>query len=96
MDKKVFKISNHTIDNRGDVMHSAVKLIIGLIVFIAGLYWYVPGNFLGPTLSYLKWVFLGVFGLVLIFLGLVIAWIEYEDLKWERREKAEAKKVRKK
>lgn len=82
-------------------MHSAVKLIIGLIVFVAGLYWYVApllGNlglqsFLSvSTFRALVTVFAGLFGLVLIFLGLVVAWIEYEDLKWERREKTERKK----
>jgi len=40
---------------------------------------------------HLKDVFVGVFGLILIFLGLIIAWIEYEDLKWERKEKKKKK-----
>ena len=81
-------------------MHAAVKLVIGLLIFVAGVYWYAA-DFLGlPGFSVLgrdawealKTVFVGVFGLFLIFLGLIIAWIEYEDLKWERREKAEKKK----
>ena len=81
-------------------MHAAVKMIIGLLIFAAGIYWYVA-DFLGfPGFSVLgheawealKTVFIGTFGLFLVFLGAIIAWIEYEDLKWEKREKAEKKK----
>ena len=74
-------------------MHSAAKLIIGIIVFLAGIYWYLPGNAAAPALgvhstygAFLT-VFAGLFGLFLLILGLIVAWIEYEDLKWERREK---------
>ena len=79
-------------------MHSAAKLIIGLLIFVAGIYWYVaewlqmPGvaGILGaqPWTAF-KIVFSGLFGGLLIFLGLIVAWIEYEDLKWEAREKKE-------
>ncbi|MDI6721672.1 MAG: hypothetical protein QMD85_04735 [Candidatus Aenigmarchaeota archaeon] len=72
-------------------MHSGVKLVIGILIFLVGLYWYVPGNALGNALTHLRTVFIGVFGIVLIFLGLIVAWIEYEDLKWEAREKKEQK-----
>ena len=76
-------------------MHSAVKLIIGLIIFAAGIYWYIsPGipTWTGPAaLGALKTVFIGIFGLFLIVLGLIVAWIEYEDLKWEAKEKKEKK-----
>ncbi|HLD84965.1 MAG TPA: hypothetical protein VI968_00250 [archaeon] len=74
-------------------MHSAAKLIIGIIVFLAGIYWYLPGNAAAPALgvhstyrAFLT-VFAGLFGLFLLILGLIVAWIEYEDLKWERKEK---------
>ena len=82
-------------------MHSAIKLLIGLIVFAAGIYWYAApmlnqyglAMFLGrSTFSALMTVFAGVFGLIMIVLGLIIAWIEYEDLKWESREKKTIKK----
>ncbi len=71
-------------------MHPAAKLVIGILIFLAGLYWYLPQNSLN-ALMHLKDVFVGVFGLILIFLGLIIAWIEYEDLKWERKEKKKKK-----
>jgi len=70
-------------------MHSGVKLIVGIMIFLVGMYWYVPGNALGNTFDDLKIVVKGLFGLFLIFLGLVVAWIEYEDLKWEAKEKKE-------
>ncbi|MFH0832903.1 MAG: hypothetical protein V1900_04240 [Candidatus Aenigmatarchaeota archaeon] len=75
-------------------MNSAVKMIIGLLIFVAGIVWYAAGPLnlkgletLGNALSALWTVFLGVFGLFLIFLGLIVAWIEYEDLKWEKKER---------
>jgi hypothetical protein len=77
-------------------MHSAAKLIIGILIFLAGLAWYWPVKFGGTLfgsqniMRFLD-VFFGVFGLALVFLGLIVAWIEYEDLKWESREKKEAK-----
>lgn len=70
-------------------MHSAVKLIIGVIIALAGLYWYAADYF-GPgfhALSALKTVFIGVFGLLLLFAGIIVVWIEWEDLKWQRHEK---------
>ena len=87
-------------------MSAAVKLIIGLIIAIAGIYWYVAdyirtniaaGWVGGAAISALKTVFIGVFGLFLLFVGLIIAWIEFEDLKWESRErKLKAEKEKKK
>jgi hypothetical protein len=78
-------------------MHPAAKLVIGLLIFVAGIYWYAGPSFnarsggtcdlLGfcPTREFMG-VFVGLFGIGLIFLGLVVAWIEYEDIKWSSRE----------
>lgn len=79
-------------------MHAAAKLIIGLLIFIAGIYWYAGPRFsaecdlLGfcPSREFMRF-FVAVFGIGLIFLGLIVAWIEYEDLKWESREKNKKK-----
>ena len=82
-------------------MHAASKMIIGIIIFLAGIYWYVAGSpylkapgiqqfvptTIGSTFQAFLVVFFGLFGLFLIFLGLVIAWIEYEDLKWSSGQK---------
>jgi len=83
-------------------MHPAAKLIIGLIIAIVGIYWYVadyvkmniaPTFLGGAAIASLKTVFIGVFGLFLLFVGLIIAWIEYEDLKWEMKEKKSVKQA---
>ena len=81
-------------------MNSGVKLVIGLVILFAGIYWYAAGRFGLPLVNplgaqafgALKTVFLGTFGLFLIFLGLIVAWIEYEDIKWEAKEKNAKKK----
>jgi hypothetical protein len=82
-------------------MGAALKMIVGIIIFLAGLYWYLPGT---PVTTYFNRsafqaflvVFEGLFGLALIMFGLIVAWIEFEDMKWEKKEKkavkAEAKK----
>ena len=80
-------------------MGAAAKLIAGLIVFLVGIYWYVAPLFgnhffsslvpktVGSTSQAFLVVFFGLFGLILIFLGLIVAWIEFDDLKWESKEK---------
>lgn len=78
-------------------MNSAAKLIIGILILLAGLAWYWPARFGGTVfggtnIARFLDVFFGLFGLALIFLGLIVAWIEYEDLKWEAREKKEKRK----
>ncbi|MBI4895226.1 MAG: hypothetical protein HY831_01905 [Candidatus Aenigmarchaeota archaeon] len=82
-------------------MHSAIKLIVGLLIFLAGLYWYLAdvigqnmaASWLGHSaITALKTVFIGVFGLVLIFIGALVIWIEYEDLKWEMQDKKSSHK----
>ncbi len=79
-------------------MHPAIKLVVGLVFAIIGIIWYAEPILFGSrsiafafdlssTFQAFVTVFAGIFGLVLIVFGLVIAWIEYEDLKWERKEK---------
>ena len=77
-------------------MHSAAKMLVGVLILIAGLYWYLAdivnvnlaASWLGSSaIAALKSVFIGIFGLVLVFVGLLVMWIEYEDLKWELQER---------
>lgn len=79
-------------------MNSYAKLIIGLVILLVGVFWYA-GPLLGqfdtilgvrPTAAFIQ-VFAGTFGLFLILLGLIVAWIEMEDIKWERKEKGKKK-----
>ncbi len=81
-------------------MSAAAKLVIGVIIFLVGIYWYAAPlfghNFLtgifGSTFQDFVIVFGGLFGILLIMLGLLIAWIEAEDMKWEKKEKEEKTK----
>lgn len=101
MHKKLFKISNQYFKSLGDEMYSGAKLIIGIIIFLIGIYWYAAPlfhhfglqEFFGvSTFRAFVSVFAGLFGAALIVLGIIVAWIEYEDLKWSRREKTDKRK----
>lgn len=85
-------------------MHAAIKMIIGILIAIAGIYWYLADYIatgwkaivgINAWEAFLT-VFFGVFGIFLFLLGLLIAWIEYEDLKFESEEKKEEEKKVKK
>ena len=78
-------------------MGAALKLIVGLIIFLVGIYWYLPSSIVSTFFGRSAFqaflvVFQGLFGLVLILFGLIIAWIEFEDIKWERKENKKIKK----
>jgi hypothetical protein len=85
-------------------MSAIAKLIAGVVIFLAGVYWYVApllGNHMissmvprtvGTTVQAFLVTFFGLFGLALILFGLIVAWIEFEDIKWERKEKKKVKK----
>ncbi len=85
-------------------MNAGVKLIIGILIFLVGLYWYtvdyIPGAAGWTTIIGKKAVdlfidvFVGTFGLFLIIFGLLVAWVEYEDLKWGMEEKKQRTKTK--
>ena len=77
-------------------MNPMAKMLIGLLVFAAGVYWYLGpllGHFSGDPLFHIRptyafaVLFSGLFGIGLIFIGFVLAWIEYEDMKWTKQAK---------
>ncbi|MBU5678735.1 MAG: hypothetical protein QXJ96_01705 [Candidatus Aenigmatarchaeota archaeon] len=83
-------------------MHAAIKMIIGILIAIAGIYWYLADYIatgwkaivgINAWEAFLT-VFFGLFGIFLFFLGLLVAWIEYEDMKFESEEKKEEEKTR--
>ncbi len=85
-------------------MSAIAKMIAGIVIFLIGIYWYLPGSWfkqfvpltVGSTFQAFLVVFFGLFGLAFILVGLLVAWIEFEDMKWERREKQEKKAEKKK
>ncbi|RLJ00971.1 MAG: hypothetical protein DRP06_00645 [Candidatus Aenigmatarchaeota archaeon] len=73
-------------------MNTIVKLIIGLLITLSGIAWYVfHSSFemagLMDSLFSLKVLLSGSIGMVLILTGLLIMWVELEELKDEKLEK---------
>jgi len=90
-------------------MHPIIKAVIGIIVAIAAIYYIFKGiPFLGirPALSDVLVVLNGGIPVALIFLGVFIAWLYYDEwkiekelqreLKKEQEEEKKAKRVKKK
>jgi len=83
----------------GDIISSAgniVKMLVGIVILIAGIVWYsgIPGVFtvfLGPLLVLIE----GCLGLFLLFVGLIVAWMGYDDYKMDQEMAKEEKKEEK-
>lgn len=81
-------------------MNPFVKLLIGLMFLISGVSWYLFKDAFVPyfgvtSFEALGIVFVGGFGLVLLSLGLLVTWIEIEEVQdylKERKKKAGKKK----
>ncbi len=67
------------------------RILLGILLMLAGIAWYfVDVPLLGSALSSgglvpfwrsLLVVFAGIFGIMLIFVGLIIAWLSYDEYK---------------
>lgn len=71
-------------------MNTIVKLIIGTLLIIAGIAWYYNPNALVPyglidSVTSLKIIISGIVGLILIIFGLLLIWVELEEVKVSRR-----------
>jgi hypothetical protein len=90
----------------GDNMSSTgniLKMLIGIVILIAGIVWYSGlewlmkdsfAGFLGDLLTLIK----GSVGLFLLFVGLIVAWMGYDDYKMDKemaKEEKEGKKEEK-
>jgi hypothetical protein len=83
----------------GEIMSSAgniVKMLVGIVILIAGIVWYtgIPGifdGFLGQLLVLIE----GCVGLFLLFVGLIVAWMGYDDYKMDQEMAKEEKKEEK-
>ncbi len=74
-----------------------LKMLVGIIIFIIGIVWYAPKEFYGlgfwvDLLVLLK----GTIGLFLLFVGLIVAWMGYDDYKMDAEMAKEEKKEEKK
>ena len=80
-------------------MHPIGKLLIGVILIIASVWWVVQGSlkYTGHSgLSDLRTVLNGIIPPLIFLLGIFIIWLEMDEIKIERELKAEERKVKKK
>lgn len=73
-----------------------IKMLVGIVILIAGIVWYtgIPGvfpSFLGQLLVLIE----GCVGLFLLFVGLIVAWMGYDDLKMDKEMAKEEKEEKK-
>lgn len=73
-------------------MTAVIKGIIGLIVALVGLWLLIPipgyqGLYAGVSLQAFITLVLGGIPILLIFFGLIVAWIEFEEASIQRKEK---------
>lgn len=75
-------------------MNPAVKIIIGLILIGASIYYIVKGvpGYFEPGWPALLTVIKGLVPLAVLFLGIFIVWLEWDELRIERELKAEEEK----
>ncbi|GFO97479.1 uncharacterized protein ig2599ANME_1683 [groundwater metagenome] len=82
----------------GEIMSSAgniIKMLVGIVILIAGIVWYtgIPGySGFGEQLLVL---IQGSVGLFLLFVGLIVAWMGYDDYKMDKEMAKEEKKEEK-
>ncbi|MGC8812471.1 MAG: hypothetical protein ACP5O8_02685 [Candidatus Aenigmatarchaeota archaeon] len=79
-------------------MNPAVKIIIGLILIGASIYYIVKGvpGYFEPGWPALLTVIKGLVPLAVLLLGVFIVWLEWDELRIERELKAEEEKPAKK
>ncbi|MCZ7400175.1 MAG: hypothetical protein O8C62_10975 [Candidatus Methanoperedens sp.] len=69
-----------------------LKMLIGIVILIVGVVWYIGlSGYLGywsELVSLLK----ATIGLFLLFVGLIVAWMGYDDYKMDKEMAKEEKK----
>lgn len=78
------------------IMSSAgniIKMLIGIVILVIGVVWYtgIPGFFGGFKAELLALIEATV-GLFLLFVGLIVAWMGYDDYKMDKEMAKEEKK----
>ncbi len=77
-----------------------IKMLIGIVILILGVVWYTGPKVMG-FLGYsedLLVLLRGSIGLFLLFVGLIVAWMGYDDYKMDKemaKEEKEGKKEEK-
>lgn len=75
---------------------TAGKVILGIVLLLVGLYLLLPASWMGLGLWEVLWVIiLGTVPIMLVLLGLMLIWIEAEELKTVKPVAAAKPKARK-
>ena len=79
------------------LVNNIIKMFIGIVVLVVGLVWYtgIPGYF-GGNLNRLCDLLGATIGIFLLFVGLIVAWMGYDDYKMDKEMAQEEKKEEKK
>jgi len=73
-----------------------LKMLIGIVVLVIGLVWYTGiAGYLGYWQNLLD-LLKATIGLFLLFVGLIVAWMGYDDYKMDKEMQKEEKKEEKK
>ncbi|MEM5882618.1 MAG: hypothetical protein QXQ77_00015 [Candidatus Aenigmatarchaeota archaeon] len=75
-------------------MHPAAKIVIGLILIVASIYYIIKGvpGYFEPGWPALLTVLKGVIPLGVLLIGIFIVWLEWDELRIEKEIKAEEEK----
>jgi uncharacterized membrane protein len=84
----------------GDNMSSVgniIKMLVGIVILVAGIVWYSGLDWLTEGIFSGFWKELlvlieGSVGLFLLFTGLIVAWMGYDDYKMDKEMAKEEKK----
>ncbi len=77
-----------------------VKMVVGIVILIVGIVWYSGLDWLSGGIFSGFWKELlvlieGSVGLFLLFVGLIVAWMGYDDYKMDKEMAKEEKKEEK-
>lgn len=74
-----------------------IKMLIGIVILVAGIVWYIgiPGSGFEGFLKQLLDLIAGSLGLFLLFVGLIVAWMGYDDYMMDKEMAKEEKKEEK-
>jgi membrane-bound ClpP family serine protease len=73
-----------------------VKMLIGIVLLVVGLVWYLPKGYGLGFYTELISLLEATIGLFLLFVGLIVAWMGYDDYKMDKEMAQEEKKEGKK
>ncbi len=67
-------------------MNAIAKLLIGFVLIVAGIYWYLAPETLGPNMDALVTLIRGTLGGFLAFLGLIFVLVGKEETALDKEE----------